>query len=94
MSKHIGSSLNEFLEEEGILAHTEEVANSRLHGIVEITELSKDFTLHINHTNLGNFVITRMDNRSLAMHELDELVGYIKERLGFTNDQHNQSTDT
>jgi hypothetical protein len=93
MSKHIGSNLNEFLEEEGLLAHTEEVANNRMHGVVKITDLGKDFNLHINHPTLGDFVITRMDNRSLFMHELDELVGYIKERLGFTNDQHNQSSE-
>lgn len=30
MNEHIGSSLNEFLEEEGLLTHTEEVAHKRI----------------------------------------------------------------
>lgn len=55
----------------------------------EIIKLEKprDFNLHINHPELGHFIIYRENNCSLAVHELDELVRYIKSELGI-DDEH------
>lgn len=51
-------------------------------GSIIAEEQPKDFNLHINHPELGRFIITRKDNYSLGFHELDELVNYIKQQCG------------
>ncbi len=54
--------------------------------VYKIVEPITSLTLHVNHPELGMFIIHRPDQNSISIEDLDKLVAFIKHNLSIKED--------